>query len=191
VYDFITKLTQAGSGYPDRCPSVFRNPLDPSIGRYPDLLAGGWPLTSYVCNAQAFRGRPNIQSTFPDGTSNTLLFSEQYGWDCGGTMFVYLNSVPRARALSKENPFNNTAGQARATFADLECGDFHSPTTGTTFQVAPAIRDCDPRMPASSTQAGLQVGVADGSVRLLSPGIAPAVFWGMITPNGGEVINFD
>jgi hypothetical protein len=33
------------------------------------------------------------------------------------------------------------------------------------------------------------VGVMDGSVRQLSPGISPATYWGAVTPNGNEVLD--
>ena len=32
------------------------------------------------------------------------------------------------------------------------------------------------------------VGLVDGSVKQLNPGIAPHIFWGAITPAGGEVL---
>jgi hypothetical protein len=32
------------------------------------------------------------------------------------------------------------------------------------------------------------VGLGDGSVRTVSPGIAPHVFWSLVTPAGGEVV---
>jgi prepilin-type N-terminal cleavage/methylation domain-containing protein len=173
---------------PDRSPAVYRNPLDPSTTEY-SPLAGGYSISSYVCNAQVFLARPNLQSTFADGTSNTLLFSEQYAWYCRGTMFVYMGTWVVPRSLNG-GVVGNLEGQTRPTFADFACGDFHPALTGKTFQVAPALGDCDPRMLNSSTSSGLQVGLADGSARNLAAGISPAVYWGLITPNGGEPVQF-
>ena len=34
---------------------------------------------------------------------------------------------------------------------------------------------------------GLPVAMFDGSVRTLSPGITESVYWGLFTPDGGEV----
>src|SRR5262249_28673350 len=62
---------------------------------------------------------------------------------------------------------------------------------GKTFQVRPTLQDCDPRLPNAGSSRGLQVAMADGSVRLLSPSTSPNVFWGMVTPNGGEVISLE
>jgi prepilin-type N-terminal cleavage/methylation domain-containing protein len=192
IFDFITGAAPLPAGpLPDRCPPVYRNPLDPSVGNYPPKSVGGWGLTSYVCNAQVFDGQPNLQFTFQDGTSNTLLFAEQYGWRCRGTMYVYWKDFPTPRCLDDIDPFNNIPGQGRATFADIKCGDFHPLETGKTFQVAPSIKGCDPRMPNSTTGAGLQVGLADGSVRVLAPSISATTFWSTITPNAGDITQLD
>ncbi len=43
-----------------------------------------------------------------------------------------------------------------------------------------------PRIPG-----GLLVAMFDGSVRMIRPGVDETVFWGAITPAGGEVANLD
>ena len=82
-------------------------------------------------------------------------------------------------------------------------GQTQGSLAGTTFQVRPKVaRDsgsvakpgsdvCDPRMPQTPHASGMLVAMSDGSVRTLSPNIAPSVFWGAVTPSGGEVINLD
>jgi hypothetical protein len=54
--------------------------------------------------------------------------------------------------------------------------------------VRPTVKECNQRVPNASSLRGLQVAMGDGSVRILAPGTAPEVFWGMVTPSGGEVI---
>lgn len=93
----------------------------------------------------------------------------------------------------------------RATVADggpigngNNSGDFYPITQGNppvsaaagnrTFQTAPKFADCDPRLPNATSYVGLQAAFADGSVRILGRGISPSVFWGALTPAGGEVI---
>jgi prepilin-type processing-associated H-X9-DG protein len=39
--------------------------------------------------------------------------------------------------------------------------------------------------------AGMMVCLADGSVRLVSPGISGATWWAACTPRGGEVLGAD
>ena len=60
-----------------------------------------------------------------------------------------------------------------------------------TFQIKPTPAKCDARQPNAASSRGLQVGMGDGSVRTLSPGTSPHAFWGMVTPNGGEIIPAD
>lgn len=70
-------------------------------------------------------------------------------------------------------------------------GDYAPMTSGhppVTFQLRPSIDDCDPRQPNASSSSGLQVGLADGSVRTIRHGVDPKVFWGAVTPAGGEVL---
>jgi prepilin-type N-terminal cleavage/methylation domain-containing protein len=186
LFRFMNGEPAAGSTkIPNRSPAVFRNPLDPSMTEYGTV--SGYPVSSYVCNGQVFLGKPNLRSTFSDGVSNTMLWSEQYGWNCQGSMFVYMCTWPVPRSL-KGGYVGNLEGQGRPTFADFQSGDFHPITTGKTFQAGPALANCDPRMPNSSDPASLQVGFADGSVRTLSSSVSPAAFWGLITPNGGETV---
>lgn len=58
----------------------------------------------------------------------------------------------------------------------------------TPFQIAPAVRDCHSAIPQTPHRGGMLVGLMDGSVRTITPGISMAMFWGAVTPNGGEVL---
>ena len=58
---------------------------------------------------------------------------------------------------------------------------------GRTFQVRPRVEDADGKVLQTPFRAGLPVALFDGSVRTLSPGIDESVFWGLVTPAGGEV----
>ena len=57
---------------------------------------------------------------------------------------------------------------------------------GSGFQVRPAA--CDPARPQTPHRAGLQVGMLDGSVRLVRPGVSPATWFAANTPAGGEAL---
>jgi hypothetical protein len=100
-----------------------------------------------------------------------------------------------------------TGSGRRATFADggpvlggKNAGDVYPITSGNPpvsrpsrpgvmFQVAPTKEACDKTLAQSTFTAGLLAAFADGSVRLLSPGIAPEVYGGAVTPAGGEVLS--
>jgi hypothetical protein len=102
-------------------------------------------------------------------------------------------------------------GLHRATFADggpkigrgANCGDEfpitsgNPPTTtgvspGKTFQAAPRPGpDCDFTFANTPHRGGMLAGIADGSVRIISPAISPTTYWGAITPDRGEVLGND
>lgn len=173
---------------------TFLSPADPTLAK---LLADEG-LSSYAANAQVFTNNPSLTTTFRDGTSNTLAFAEHYARDCGpGSYFYY--AMPHC------------GGSRRATFADggpnidsyANCGDYWPETIGSppeawplgrkrqlTFQVrpSPVIENCNPHLANTPHRSGMLVGIADGSVRTLSPAIATPLYWGAITPSGGEVL---
>ncbi len=174
----------------------FINPADPSW--FAHGLKSGLGPSSYAANAYVFVPRSSIPASFQDGTSHTVLFSEHYGWNCNGYYFQYA----WFQAALRKSP-----GTGRASFADGgpvgngdNCGDYFPVTSGIppvstaeddrTFQVLPRLQECDPRLLQATSASGLVVGMADGSVRTMSPSISPTVFWGAVTPRGGEIIDF-
>jgi prepilin-type N-terminal cleavage/methylation domain-containing protein len=94
-------------------------------------------------------------------------------------------------------------GVRRATFADVGFYDDVIPITnrfvnppvtvpsrkGITFQVKPKLDEAWSGCLQTPFRAGLPTAFADGSVRTLSPGIDDRVFWGAVTPDGGEVLS--
>jgi hypothetical protein len=52
------------------------------------------------------------------------------------------------------------------------------------FQVRPPA--CDPKLPQTPHRQGMQVSMADASVRLVRPGVSPATWYAAQTPAGGE-----
>jgi len=80
------------------------------------------------------------------------------------------------------------------TFANPYHGDVlpgSAEAQSVTFQLRPKIEEADPRIPQSPYTHGLLAGLADGSVRMISPQISPQTFWAAVTPNGGEVLGPD
>src|SRR5262249_42505119 len=107
---------------------TFLSPLDPFPVQLDwSFLRPGEPITNYACNAYSFTRKPNINSYFTDGLSNTLSFSEHYQ-QCGEVRFYYSSGVGTPR----------NAGGWRASFADggpnLEGGnnsdDYYPITSG-------------------------------------------------------------
>ena len=153
-------------------------------------------VASYCYNAQVCvtdvtgQLRPTREQVFADGQSNTLMLAEHYAFRCGEHQFLWMWS---RSPLTLPIPAKNvTLVARRASFADV--GDVMPTATRpptVTFQVQPRIEECDPRVPQTPYPSGLLVGLADGSVRTLSPAISPGTFWGAVTPAGGEVLGSD
>jgi prepilin-type N-terminal cleavage/methylation domain-containing protein len=168
--------------------------------------------TSYAANAMIFSGRPNLDSVYRDGASQTIAFTTHYAV-CGG--HLYFNYTER------EDYF--TGGMRRPSFADggpvfgsRNPGDVYpitDPTTGVTrpsqpgvtFQLRPKLwqRDiggpprgpkpdeCDHNLPQAVHSAGLLVSLGDGSVRTIAPSVTPETYWAAVTPAGGEILGSD
>lgn len=173
------------------CP-LFVSPADPTLDG--DSFEFPFPSCSYAANAWVFNGYPSMTTTFVDGTSNTVAFAEHY-YRCGRAQFLY-------------HQFIRDRGRSRPTFADGGLflnfhthDDVHpvtSPAGGTvgsvpgkTFQAAPAVADCDPTVAQTPHPSGMLVALADGSVRILAPSVAPQAYWSAVTPAGGEAIGSD
>ncbi len=175
--------------------SVYINPLDRSYAQNTSYDNARLSVSSYVQNAQFFYSKQPRLNRITDGLSNTIWLTEQYGWNCSETAFLY--TLPQYHLWDiQPATFAHSVSDGRPGSGDyLPITSGNPPQSTTTgnriFQVTPSIKDCDPRLPNASSSRGLQVGLADGSVRLLAPSTSPQVFWGMVTPNRGEVVAFD
>jgi prepilin-type N-terminal cleavage/methylation domain-containing protein len=176
---------------------VLECPSDPSKGTT-DSPVGPWGPSSYAGNAQVFsvvdqyfhivdpQGAAVIPTSFPDGTSNTILFVEKYarctnrdrGFPEGGSFWAYDETGSQVQPLHP--------GFA-IWWTDYSTGDRSH------FQLRPApyLGGCDPSLASGPHRSGLMVALADGSVHSLSPGISGATWWAACTPAGGEVLGAD
>jgi hypothetical protein len=68
--------------------------------------------------------------------------------------------------------------------AEGESVPWYVPTRASGFQSKPG--QCDPTLPQTPHREGMQVGLADGSVRLVRPGVSPATWYAAHAPSGGE-----
>jgi Protein of unknown function (DUF1559) len=149
-------------------------------------------VSSYVENTYFFANYPRL-SAITDGLSNTIWFTERYAWNCNGTISYYFLGHANPWRPAQPATFAHSTEHGRPTPGDLVPITVGDPPVSRaegnrTFQLKPRVADCDPRLPNSSTTRGLQIALADGSVRIVGAGIAPELFWGMVTHNGGEVL---
>ncbi|HEY7426910.1 MAG TPA: DUF1559 domain-containing protein [Gemmataceae bacterium] len=179
---------------------VFLCPADPSVPNF-SATPG---VTSYAANAQVFWGSPSLSRTFADGTSNTIAFAEHYAFECHtrtapnqGTSFS-LTTTDLTLFLYWHRP---TFADGGSILDGQNDGDLYPVTSGSpptslaniakkeTFQLAPL--DCIRSVAQTPHQSGMQVALADGSVRNLAGSIAPTTYWGAVTPSAGEILGDD
>ena len=138
----------------------------PPGNRYKGWLA----TTSYAANWMAFGntdgGTAIIPTTFPDGTSNTIVFAERYQM-CYGT--------PCAWGYS-----------SLYTWAPMYA--YYSKGK---FQNAPTQAQCNPELPQAIDRAGIQVALADGSARTVSENISSETWWNATDPADGNPLGPD
>jgi type II secretory pathway pseudopilin PulG len=175
----------------------FISPADPTMA---DRFSYG--TTSYALNALAFQQRMNLPRSFRDGTSNTLSLGERYAFIRKPTEIFQNSWFDQEDFPTVVKSKGVTVTARRATFADRPLGDVYPVDSGTpgvttgstpglTFQVRPRIEDCDPRLAQTPHSSGMLVGLMDGAVRTVSRHVSPEVFWGAVTPSGGEVANLE
>ena len=170
------------------------------------------PNCSYVVNAGMAKARMPFHTLCSDGTSNAVYLIET---SCKSAVSGYdLQSNGKAGPHTYPSALGGVITSyndlRRATFADAACGDVHPVSVGnpavtvgkflpqtpkvtgeTMFQCAVPLLQATGKVPYSPYAHGLQVGVADGSVRMVRAGTDPGAFWGAVTPAGGEVANLD
>jgi prepilin-type N-terminal cleavage/methylation domain-containing protein/prepilin-type processing-associated H-X9-DG protein len=179
-------------------------PSDPTIGAdgVADLRSElprwpRWGASCYASNYAVFGGRydangnPNrwqgaavIPDSFPDGTSTTILFAEKYA--------VCLSGSPRHSYKGGSLwAWPNADATFSPTFASFNNGP------ASLFQTRPTNDEihmeslCDPSRASTAHSGGMQVCMADGSVRLLAATIGPNLWWALCTPAGNETIAAD
>lgn len=171
---------------------TFVSPADPSQYNPP----GGY--SSYAANALAFRPQSALGRSFGDGSSNTIGFAEHYGFACGSVHYSWLWSISQT-VTSPVLP-TGTSTTRRATFADADLGDVAPRTIGgvthgsggtLTFQLAPPLNACDPRLAQTPHSSGMLVALMDGSCRSLAGAMAPGTYWAAVTPAAGDVLSSD
>jgi prepilin-type N-terminal cleavage/methylation domain-containing protein len=174
------------------CPS---DPTTGSRGVVKDNQGFDWGACSYAGNAQAFcvvdpangeflspQGTPRLNGGFPDGTSNTILFAEKYArctnlaYPEGGSFWAYWVIGVAAQPLHP---------------AFAVSWNRYSVGPGSKFLVRPPLDDCDPTLTSTAHPSGIVVGLADASVRTVSPAVSGETWWAACTPAGGEVLGKD
>src|SRR5262249_12209245 len=123
-------------------------------------------LVDEAGNPLSLQGKNRFPASITDGVSNTIFFAERYQM-CNGDVNAW-------------GYYGNYSWSPRFAYG-----------TKARFQLAPAPADCDASVPQTSHATGMNAGLGDGSVRLLSAKLSSATWWHACTPNGGEVLGAD
>ncbi|HET6573077.1 MAG TPA: DUF1559 domain-containing protein [Fimbriiglobus sp.] len=201
------------NGVYNRPVPVFLCPSDPSVGPGGTGTIDGYTFgaSSYAPNGLVSgMGPPNPgpqgrthMNAIRDGTSNTILHAEKYA-RCtntamppavqdGGTAWAYCTALAFAWQPPPMTPPGKAfqPGFAIAALANLGAPNAIGPGSKFQHQPTPFLGNCDPTRAATAHPGGIVVGLADGSIRTLSPGVSGTTWWNAVTPSGGEVLGSD
>lgn len=126
--------------------------------------------------------RTTLKKTFIDGTSSTILLASKYA-KCGNGGAAW--SLPVVNPYNLAGGFTDTAGPYFGHKLPNTAG------VGTTFQVQPTEAGCNPNYAQALTPAGVQVALADGSVRIVSVQVTGLTWRNALVPNDGNILSVD
>jgi prepilin-type N-terminal cleavage/methylation domain-containing protein len=144
---------------------------------------------SYLANAELMDGQRKLQA-ISDGASNTMMYAEGYSSAYGASVPL---SPSQSLTVGRTTKLASSLESISSTEIDptyVLAGDagrfrrYPYVTPDTTFEVLPT--NPNGLLPQAFTAGGIVVGVADGSVRVVSPGVAKGAWDAAITPAGGE-----
>jgi prepilin-type N-terminal cleavage/methylation domain-containing protein len=136
--------------------------------------------TSYSANWNVFRGRTDgngpsearLPASFPDGTSNTIVFAERY-CVCGSVQHTWGESM-------------------HGTGPGAPLGDYSPSFWRTNLpQYRPNASQCNSQLLQGLSTGGISVGLGDGSARNVSAGVSQQTWQAAILPNDGVPLGPD
>jgi prepilin-type N-terminal cleavage/methylation domain-containing protein len=196
---------------------IYQCPSDYTLSNgWSGAQVGQWMATSYAANYQLFgtnsginpaRLSPYTVATIPDGSSNTILFTEQNSQQngsggTGGGLWAHPGIAFNTSGLPGQ------LWQAVFANTDATYGYPATPvsTTNTTFtvqpnnrvtnvfgqpQYKPTVQQADHRLPQSSHTSTIQTLLGDGSVRGVSANISQLTWQQATIPNDGNTLGSD
>jgi prepilin-type N-terminal cleavage/methylation domain-containing protein len=150
-------------------------------------------------------GAVKIPGGIQDGASNTIMYTEKYArcgdfpnfWGYNDTewafmpMFAYGNPIPAT--LTGYNTYDAGSYAANHGFPVGSVGAPASYYQGLPpwQNLSPNLPLCNPGAASSPHFGGINVGVADGSVRFVAATISQGTWWAACTPSGHETLGND
>ncbi len=178
-------------------PDVYVCPADPSMtpdhttnGGVPLASGAGYAITSYSFNGQVFGNtcpQPRIPTSFPDGTSTTLLVVERYGiCGQGGEVRTWGDGAgesPNAECAYLSAPGDNPNSPGVAWVDKY---------VAKAFQVQPLPKAClTSRMSSATPHDAMCVLLGDASSRTVAGAVGLATWRAVLTPAGDDLLGSD
>ncbi len=175
-------------------------PSDPSgtngIGR------NGVAIGSYVFNGLLFvpdtllNSYPNYPSAIPDGTSQTIMFTETYGGNIAGWTGVQnwwwwdYASYQAPSGYAATNSTCASLNRSGALYLPLNKPTIATCSTANGTIGSLNVSQCNCAA-ASPHTGGINVAMCDGSVRIVSDGISGPTWYAATTPANNDLLNTD
>ena len=147
----------------------------------PQLLYGGYPAAGLTVD-EVCDGKSTIAASIPDGTTNTILFAEQYAKCPGDGTLVWNGAVQAPRFI---HMWSFSFGIHAPASAHVGYG------SGLPPQDKPTLEQCDFFRPQAMSSGGCVVCLCDGSVRVVRPSVSEATWRLLLDPADGQVISND
>ncbi len=146
----------------------------------------GNPLGPIACNggycSTFLEGNASLKSSFPDGTSNTIMLAERNGSNCSGgpygTAMLWADSNGGWRPSFCDTPY--PAASYTPQYAPCPL-----------FQATPTPATCNTQFASSFHSGGIPVCLADGSARFVATGISAATWASVCDPRDGVPLGGD
>jgi len=182
---------------------TFICPSDPSVtnaGSYggcgamnsDNVQRNNFGSSCYAANVMVFdpRGTKSVEAQMPDGTANTVMFSERFkncspdgahGGGCTLPAWAWNTIVNGGDCWSSP-----TFGAQNAGINQMNCGGAMFANGSVAFQAGPTAQACNWYVTQGGHTGSMQVGMGDGSVRGVSESISVTTWTLACTPNDGQ-----
>jgi prepilin-type N-terminal cleavage/methylation domain-containing protein len=210
--------------YAKHQPAIYLCPNDDKYKQFSGDSIHVWGVSSYKANFQVFgnpaagdvptnfaHSRTNTTisplglraTSFQDGTSNTVMFAEEYTFcpypegdpmvwmnPAGGGLMRWASGSWPSASVTHMPVFAYGSANGSIGYRTNLGGDVGRVGLAAMFQIRPKADRCVLTL-AQTTHSTMPICLADGSVRSVSESINPATWWAVLTPAQGEIVGSD
>ncbi|OWK39082.1 DUF1559 domain-containing protein [Fimbriiglobus ruber] len=159
----------------------------------PAVTSGNYATSSHALTT----GGKKFPGSYPDGTSNTIFWTEKYGicspdanGNDGGNQWASRFEAQTSPYIGYQAP---NAGLAYGT--NQSGGQANVYGAAGFFQIQPnpflGAGGCKPGIASTGHTGGILAALGDGSVRSCSSGMSPTTWWQALVPDDGQPLGSD